>query len=90
MPVIVPGNPHISEESKAWVGHLACSQPKQLGCAAELWTRRALTRRLRQHAVAAGYPVLAQAVKATVHRILAGQPLSPRKVEYYLQRRDPC
>ena len=84
-----PREPRISEEAKAWVVHLACSKPKQLGYAAELWTRGALARHVRQHAVEAGYPALAQAAKATVHRILAEQPLHPEKVKYYLQRRDP-
>ena len=79
----------ISEEAKAWVVHLACCKPKDLGYAAELWTRSALARHVRQHAVEAGYPVLAQAAKATVHRILAAQPLHPEKVKCYLQRRDP-
>jgi transposase len=32
---------------------------------------------------------LAKAVKATVHRILADQPLHPERVQYYLERRDP-
>ena len=84
-----PRQPSISEEAKAWVVHLACSKPKQLGYAAELWTRSALARHVRQHAAAAGYPALAQAAKATVHRILAEQPLHPEKVKYYLERRDP-
>ena len=34
-------------------------------------------------------PALDQAAKATVHRILAEQPLHPEKVKYYLERRDP-
>ena len=84
-----PWQSRISEEAKAWVVHLACSKPKQLGYAAELWTRSALARHVRQHAVEAGYPALAQAAKATVHRILAQQPLHPEKVKYYLERRDP-
>ena len=62
-----PRQPSISEEAKAWVVHLACSKTKQLGYAAELWTRSALARHVRQHAAAAGYPALAQAAKATVH-----------------------
>ncbi len=33
--------------------------------------------------------MLAQAAKATVHRILAAQPLHPEKVKYYVERRDP-
>ncbi len=32
---------------------------------------------------------LSRAAKATVHRILAAQPLHPEKVKYYLERRDP-
>jgi transposase len=37
----------------------------------------------------AGYASLSRAAKATVHRILAAQPLHPEKVKYYLERRDP-
>jgi transposase len=79
----------ITDDAKAWVVHLACSKPKDLGYAAELWTRSALARHVRQQAVAAGYPALAKAGKATVQRILAGQALQPHKVRYYLERRDP-
>jgi hypothetical protein len=68
---------------------LACIQPKDLGYAAELWTRSALANHVRSRAVAAGHPSLAKAVKATVQRILAEQPLHPEKIKYYLQRRDP-
>jgi DNA-binding Lrp family transcriptional regulator len=79
----------ITDGAKAWVVHLACSKPKEFGYAAELWTRSALARHVRQHAVQAGYPALAQAAKATVQRILDAQPLRPHKVKYYLERRDP-
>jgi hypothetical protein len=51
-------------------GHLACTKPKELGYAAELWTRKALSVHVRQHAQAAGHPSLVQAAKATVQRIL--------------------
>ena len=79
----------ITDDAKAWVVHLACSKPKDLGYAAELWTRSALARHVRKHASEAGYPALAKAGKATVQRILAAQPLQPHKVKYYLERRDP-
>jgi transposase len=79
----------IELEDKAWVVHLACCKPKDLGYAAELWTRRALAEHVRRHAVAQGHPGLAQAAKATVQRILAEQALQPHKVRYYLERRDP-
>jgi transposase len=84
-----PKAPVISEEGKAWVVHLACSKPKDLGYAAELWTRKALAKHVREHAVDAGHPSLRRAAKATVQRILAGQPLHPEKVKYYLEPRDP-
>jgi homeodomain-containing protein len=79
----------ITDDAKAWVVHLACSKPKDLGYAAELWTRSALARHVRKQAVAAGFPALAKAGKATVQRILAAQELQPHRVKYYLERRDP-
>ena len=84
-----PRAPLIGEDAKAWVVHLACCKPKDLGYAAELWTRHALALHVRQNAVAAGYPSLAKAAKATVHRILVEQPLHPERVQYYLEKRDP-
>jgi transposase len=84
-----PRAPVITQEAKAWVVHLACSKPKELGYAAELWTRKSLAQHVRQHAGEAGHPSLARAAKATVQRILAAQPLHPEKVSYYLERRDP-
>ena len=84
-----PKAPLISADAKAWVVHLACAKPKDLGYAAEVWTRSALARHVREHAGEAGYGSLSRAAKATVHRILAEQPLHPEKVKYYLERRDP-
>jgi transposase len=81
--------PVLTEQAKAWVVHLACSKPKELGYAAEVWSRKALAEHVRQQAVARGHPSLARASKATVQRILAAQPLQPHKVTYYLERRDP-
>jgi transposase-like protein/transposase len=72
-----PKEPVIREEAKAWVIHLACSKPKDLGYAAEVWTRSALARHVREHARKAGYASLARAAKATVHRILAEQRRDP-------------
>jgi transposase len=84
-----PKEPVITEEDKAWVVHLACSKPKDLGYAAEVWSRSLLAKHVRKHAGPSGHPSLALAAKATVQRILAQQPLHPEKVKYYLERRDP-
>lgn len=84
-----PREPVITGADKAWVVHLACTKPRELGYAAELWTRQSLAVHVRQQARAAGHPSLAQAAKATVQRILDEQHLQPHKVKYYLERRDP-
>jgi transposase len=84
-----PKEPVIGPDAKAWVVHLACTKPKELGYASELWTRQALADHVRGHAPAAGHPSLALAAKATVQRILTEQHLQPHKVKYYLERRDP-
>src|SRR5580700_2915317 len=80
----------ITDDAKAWVVHLACSKPKELGYAAELWTRSLLARHVRREAAQAGHPSLSRAAKATVQRILATQPLHPERVRYYLEKRDPA
>jgi transposase len=81
--------PVLTEEAKAWVVHLACSKPKDLGYAAEVWSRKALAQHVREHAASAGHSCLVRASKATVQRILTNQPLKPHKITYYLERRDP-
>ena len=53
-----PRPPVISREDKAWVVHLACTKPKDLGYAAELWTRQALAEHVRRQAEASGHPSL--------------------------------
>src|SRR5712692_966946 len=83
-----PRAPGITEEARAWVVHLACSKPKELGYAAELWTRSLLAQHVRREALRAGHPSLSRAAKATVQRILAEQPLHPERVRYYLEKRD--
>lgn len=84
-----PKEPLIGRADKAWVVHLACTKPKDLGYAAELWTRRALAAHVRQHATDTAHPNLARAAKSTVQKILAQEKLQPHKVKYYLEKRDP-
>jgi transposase len=84
-----PGQrPTITPADKAWVQHLACTKPKELGYAAELWTRQSLANHIRKVAEEE-HPALAEAGKATVHRILTAAELQPQKIRYYLERRDP-
>ena len=83
-----PKEPVITEEAKAWVIHLACQKPKDLGYAAEVWSRRALAEHARKHGPGLGHECLKKACKATIQRILSEHPIRPHKVAYYLERRD--
>src|ERR1700684_3525582 len=49
-----PKLPTIGDDAKAWVVHVACSKPKDLGYAAEVWSRSALARHVRVRATEAG------------------------------------
>ena len=51
-----PQPPRIGEDAKAWVVHLACSKPKDLGYAAEVWSRQALAGHVRQHGRGSRFP----------------------------------
>lgn len=83
-----PKEPEITLEAKAWVTNLACTKPKDLGFAAEVWSRQSLANYVKIHAEANGHPSLRRASKATVHRILKENKLQPHKIKYYLEKRD--
>jgi transposase len=84
-----PHAPEITDEAKAWVISIACTKPKELGMAAELWSISALARYVREHAQPSGFARLAKAGKSTVWRILDENQLKPHKITYYLEKRDP-
>jgi transposase len=84
-----PKEPVITEEAKAWVISLACNKPKDLGYAAEIWTRKALADHARKYGPESGHDCLKKAAKATMQRILEEHPIRPHKMAYYLERRDP-
>lgn len=84
-----PKEPVIDDAAKAWVVSVACQQPKELGYAAEVWSRKLLAEHVRGNCMKAGHPCLSRAAKATVHRILSERCLRPEKIRYYLEKRDP-
>jgi len=84
-----PHAPEINDEAKAWVVSIACTQPKVLGLAAELWSISALARYVSEHAVPSGFRRLNGAGKSTIWRILDENQLKPHKISYYLEKRDP-
>jgi len=82
-------NPVITEEAKNWVVSVACTKPKDIGYASEIWSRKSLAQHVRKHALQSGHPCLQRASKATVQRILSEHPIRPHKIAYYCERRDP-
>jgi transposase len=83
-----PKAPDITPEASGWVVSLACTKPKDLGLAAELWTISTLASYVREHAPAADHPSLSRASKSTVWRILNAHEIKPHRIRYYLERRD--
>lgn len=79
----------ITAEEKAYVTNIACTKPKELGQASELWTYRLLRDYIRNHCKDAGYPGLQKIAHTTVRNILENNEIKPHKVNYYLVKKDP-
>lgn len=84
-----PKSATITEDAKNWVMHLACTKPKDLGFAAEMWTQSALAKYVQKVGPSEGHNCLAKAGKTTIHRILKSHSLKPHKIRYYLEKKDP-
>lgn len=84
------GKPNtITDEEKVWVTNIACTKPKDIGYAQELWTYRTLRNHIRSHCAEAGYPGLEKVSLSTVYGILDNNAIKPNKITYYLERKDP-
>lgn len=84
-----PGRPAvIGDDAKAWAKSQACTKPKELGYAQEMWTCRSLAAYIQRHCADAGYPALAKVSASKVRTILEEDGLKPWKMTYYLERRD--
>lgn len=81
--------PSITPEAKAWVISVACTKPKEIGYASELWTTRSLAKHIREHCYEHGHPSLSNLARGTVSKILSKSEIKPHKISYYVERRDP-
>jgi transposase len=79
----------IPDDAIAWVLHLACQKPKELGYPHELWTYSLLQQHVRKHCKAAGHPSLSELSRSRLHRILTQSEIRPHRIRYYVERRDP-
>ena len=78
----------ISDDEKAWITSIACTKPKDLGYAQELWTYRKLRDHVRGACESAGFPGLKQISHNTVRMILEHNSIKPNKITYYLEKKD--
>jgi len=84
------GKPNvITDEEKAWITNIACTKPKDLDMAQELWTYRILQQYIQTNCENANYIGLKRISHATVRSILEGNEIKPNKIRYYLERKDP-
>jgi transposase len=78
----------IGDDAKAWVKSQACTKPKDLGYAQEMWTIKSLATHVQAHCVEAGYPALAKVSASKIWSILDEDDIKPWRMTYYLERRD--
>ncbi|MCL0098134.1 IS630 family transposase [Dehalococcoidia bacterium] len=81
--------PSITPEAKAWVISIACTKPKDVGYASELWTMKTLAKHIREHCRERGYLCLSNLARGTVSKILSKSEIKPHKISYYVERKDP-
>jgi len=79
----------ISGEAKTWLIGIACTQPKDLGYAAETWTTKSLTKHINKVAEEAGFKRLSTITESGVYKILDKADIKPFRIQYYCERRDP-
>jgi len=77
----------ITTTDRLTVINLACTKPKDLGQASELWTQRALCAHIHQK-----YPEnsnINNISQSSISRICEENEIKPFKMEYYITKRDP-
>ena len=81
--------PTITDDAKSWVLSIACTSPKELGYANEVWTYSLLISHIRKSCNENGHGCLSKLGKGVLNGILTRGNIQPHKINYYLERRDP-
>jgi len=81
--------PTITDEAKTWVLSVACTPPKDLGYANEIWTYSLLIKHIKNNCVENGHECLKKIGKSVLNGILSKGNIKPHKIGYYLEKRDP-
>ena len=81
--------PKITDDAKSWVLSTACTSPKEIGYANELWTYSLLISHIRKTCNDNGHECLSKIGKGVLNGILTKENIRPHKINYYLEKRDP-
>ena len=81
--------PKITDDAKSWVLSIACSSPKEIGYANEVWTYSLLISHIRKTCNDNGHECLGKIGKGVLNGILTKGNIRPHKINYYLEKRDP-
>ena len=81
--------PTITDDAKSWVLSIACTPPKGLGFANEVWTYSLLIKYIRESCNENGHGCLSKIGKGVLNGILTKGNIQPHKINYYLEKRDP-
>jgi transposase len=81
--------PTITDEAKSWVLSVACTPPKDLGYANEIWTYSLLIKHVQNNCIENGHECLKRIGKGVLNGILSKGNIKPHKIGYYMERRDP-
>ena len=78
----------ISDEARAFIIRTACTSPKELGYAYEIWTNRLMTKHIREKSP--GEYDLGNISNGTVSKILSSGNIHPHRIRYYMEKTDPA
>ena len=81
--------PKITDDAKSWVLSVACTSPKEIGYANEVWTYSLLISHIRKTCNDNGHECLGKIGKGVLNGILTKGNIRPHKINYYLEKRDP-
>jgi len=81
--------PTITDDAKSWVLSMACTPPKELGFANEVWTYSLLIKHIKKTCNENGHVCLGKIGKGVLSGILTKGNIQPHKINYYLEKRDP-
>jgi len=79
----------ISDLEKAWMLHVASTNPRDLGQPFDIWSMEKLSRYFQSQGPRKGYSSLLNIQKGTVCKILKTSNVKPFKIRYFMESKDP-